>query len=129
MERLYQLQTFGIPLKAFPVDKDGNFRVETKRWCDAYLSSGQSTRASPQSQETDDSGGSSTNHQDQVSAVGGIHETDVLFGRGRLAQYHPGNIRYREWLDQHIVEYDTHMGGDTYLTLAKSCQLTSNEIF
>ena len=40
----------------------------------------------------------------------------------------PDHARRRD-AEQRIVEYDTHMGGDTQLTLAESRQLTSNEIF
>ena len=33
-------------------------------------------------------------------------ELDVLFGRGKGSQNHPGNVRFHRLLDQHIDEYD-----------------------
>lgn len=32
--------------------------------------------------------------------------SDVLFGRGKNIQNHPGNIQFRAWLDGHRAEYD-----------------------
>lgn len=97
IERQYILQTFGVRLETFPVDTEGNVRLETRKWCDKYLGIATSA-ADPQPSHGDNDA--------PITVTNGLWETDVLFGRGRLVQYHPGNIRYRDFLDQHREEYD-----------------------
>ena len=39
-------------------------------------------------------------------AQSGITDRDVLLGRGKLAQYHPGNVRFRQFLESHADDYE-----------------------
>ncbi|CAJ1937616.1 unnamed protein product [Cylindrotheca closterium] len=97
LERQYKLRGYGIPLDTFPVDTSGNIRaVGQNTWCKGYLGNGTLTL------------GQQGGHESAAMAPisGGISEADILFGRGRLVQYHHGNIRFRELLGEHIEEYE-----------------------
>ncbi|CAJ1937614.1 unnamed protein product [Cylindrotheca closterium] len=96
LERQYKLQGYGIPLDTFPVDSGGNIRVEIQNaWCKGYMDEGSTI-------------GQQGGHKNATITLifGGIWQTDILFGRGRLVQYHHGNVRFREFLDEHIEEYE-----------------------
>ncbi|CAJ1937588.1 unnamed protein product [Cylindrotheca closterium] len=103
LERQYQLRGYGIPVENFPVDKSGNIRPEVQNaWCQEYLLEN-GTFAIEQQQEA---GQDDDNAADRTPIQGGIWETDVLLGRGRLVQYHLGNIQFREVLDEEVSRFE-----------------------
>ena len=94
LERQYQLKSFGIPLENFPVDKTGNVRSEIhEAWCNEHL------KDSPLKDDEQA-------HNDDDAPRESIRDTDVLFGRGRMAQNHIGNVRFRKILAMYAQEYD-----------------------
>lgn len=128
----YELAQHGIPLDKFPVDMNGGLRVGIlNAWCHKYLE-----KQGGIEEDYEDGASSLSDHDDDDNNLGdgnsapsraranngngqqppsapnneaieGIWETDVLLGRGRLVQYHPGNIRFRDFLDEHIEEYES----------------------
>ena len=130
-ELQYQLANYGIPLDTFPVDMDGNVRTGIMNaWFYQHLEREGGVKknlkddASISDQEDGDDGNSSVSSRARANGGGGqgqpnnnnnvpstvidgIWESDVLLGRGRLVQYHPGNINFREFLDDHIEDYES----------------------
>lgn len=99
LERQYQLRAFGIPLDSFPVDKNGTIRTEMQTdWCDEYLQN--ATSAMDQHASRKDACA--------IPNAGTICllETDVMLGRGKSGLHHPGNVRFREFLEAHAEEYE-----------------------
>jgi hypothetical protein len=89
MEVQYSLMSFGIILKNFPFDADGNLRPESRP---TFLE--QRREIEKAQQQTTD-------------RTGEIHLTgkDVLLGRGRPIQDFPGNVALTRLVDEHIEEY------------------------
>lgn len=130
VELQYQLSTYGIPLDTFPVDANGNVRDSIlNAWFYEHLEkhggikrldtcpsgSGQddgdeadndASFVSGLSSQEDSDGASHRNHAVPNTVVDGIWETDVLLGRGRLVQYHAGNINFRDFLDERSEGYE-----------------------
>lgn len=80
MECVYNLMTFGIPADVLPVTPSGDLKLEThQEYC----------RKLRKFSETND-------HIRRI-IIPGIY--DVLLGRGKPLQKHPGNLRYH-----HVVE-------------------------
>lgn len=102
MEIQYMLRGYGIPIDSFPVDIDGNLRNDIINvWLYKHLEQLQESLGTSL-QETN----GEENNSPQL-AMRGISPNDVLMGRGKLAQYHPGNIRFREFLESHVNDYDS----------------------
>jgi hypothetical protein len=87
VECIYMLMTFGIPVRGFPLTHDGEILLE--------------------------------NHKDLLKQRKNIDEKktdmgriilpgpyDVLFGRGKSFQEHPGNMRYRQLVESHMEMYE-----------------------
>ena len=87
VECVYILMTFGIPVKVLPITHDGEVMLE--------------------------------NHRDLLNRLKKLDETkadlgriilpgpyDVLFGRGKSFQEHPGNMRYRQLIESHMEMYE-----------------------
>ena len=92
------LGTFGIPVDSRPVNKTGCLRRDILNlWLYRHMTANESESLSALH-----SCASSTS-----SATAGIRKKDILFGRGRLVQFHPGNVEYRNFLEDHAEEHDT----------------------
>jgi hypothetical protein len=89
MEVQYSLMSFGIPLKNFPFDTDGNLRSESHP---AFIE---------QRIEIENAQKQSEDHTGEIHLTG----RDVLLGRGRPIQDFPGNIALARLVDEHIEEY------------------------
>lgn len=102
MELRYILRGYGIPIESFPVDINGNLRSDiVNTWFYKHLQGFQERlEAGRQEAKQEEEGGN------QHPALRGISPDDVLLGRGRLVQYHPGNVRFREFLENHADDYD-----------------------
>ena len=94
-ENLFSLQTFGIPTECIVPDEDGKATrttTNTEFW--------EKRRLHERAAVTDR----------KVAAAARVlctpRSNDVLFGRGRALQLHPGNMRYRELIEQTIKVYD-----------------------
>lgn len=116
VELRYRLANYGIPLDTFPVDVNGNIRESIlNTWLHNHLAKEGSLKSHGSAIQDnsfpgdDDTSSSSGDDEDAPSSSvqDGIWQTDVLLGRGRLVQYHPGNIRFRELLEEHRAEYES----------------------
>ncbi|CAJ1969894.1 unnamed protein product [Cylindrotheca closterium] len=136
MELQYQLQSYGIPLSTIPFGVRGNIRNDILNvWFERHLKeTNQSIRLHelsqdmeiesdlmgyhvPQEQKDDDARyallmdpwqeGGDTVHTSGMSDSIKPTEMDVLFGKGYRLQLHPGNVRFREFLEQHRDEYES----------------------
>jgi hypothetical protein len=87
MELQYRLLTFGIPMQVFPVTLAGETRIERHlEWIQ-------------QRREREDS----VQESKRIMVPGSL---DVIMGRDRLAQEHPGNFHYLDTIETHLVMYD-----------------------
>lgn len=122
----YQLGNCGVPLDTFPVDVNGNFRDSLlnvwfhKHWeaegsvsrheTDSLYDSDDGSYMSCSSSDGSVGGAIQGHHAGVVFAndgeTGGIFDADVLLGRGRLVQNHPGNVLFRDFLDERRDEYE-----------------------
>ncbi|CAJ1943655.1 unnamed protein product [Cylindrotheca closterium] len=92
------LSAFGIPIDSRPLNMDGSLRRESLNlWLYRHMAANES-----ESLPALHSYASST-----LSITTGIREKDILFGRGRLVQFHPGNVLYRNFLETHAEEHDS----------------------
>lgn len=122
MELKYKLRGHGVPLDSFPVDMNGNMREDIiNAWYyehlvkegmisvvpseglernekDAYPELHPSAVELPQAQ--------SQAQRTKASSVISPSDSDVLSGRGRFLQNHPGNQRFRKFVEDHFHEYD-----------------------
>jgi hypothetical protein len=88
MEVQYNLLTFGIPMKVFPVTVEGKTQVERHlEWIQQRRKREESVQDSK-----------------RITVPGPF---DVIMGRDRLAQEHPGNFHYLDTIDKQLVMYDT----------------------
>lgn len=136
MELQYQLQSHGIPLTSIPFDVLGNvmskdslnlwfhehckenglrYQVEENKEEMQDLDQWNIESLSDSSDSSFDQMFSSYEQLDikaepirrvPVGAIIPI-KTDVLFGKGYRLQSHPGNIRFRAFLEQHEEEYES----------------------
>jgi hypothetical protein len=89
-EMQYELLTYGIPMKYFPHNLDGDPLVDEHReWIQ---------RRRKKENNIEKSG------IEQIILPGPY---DVLFGREKMAQEHPGNFRYLRILEEHRDRYDS----------------------
>jgi hypothetical protein len=102
----YELRRFGIDASSarFPVTQDGDFKpqsvqlwLEERRQIEARAVS--ASLSSPQVLDT-----LSTPTVSTVTVY--PTDSDVLFGRGMTYQYHPGNVQFRQVLEQHFEAYN-----------------------
>mmetsp|Transcript_24248 Transcript_24248/g.59349 ORF Transcript_24248/g.59349 Transcript_24248/m.59349 type:complete len:465 (+) Transcript_24248:152-1546(+) len=93
LEIIYQFQSHGIPMDTFPVDFDFDIREDILNvWVQKHLETAQR---------------SSRIANLMNAKPGQIFEQDILLGRGGLVQSHPGNVRFRAFLEGHRDEYET----------------------
>ena len=111
LELQYQLQGHGIPIHTFPVDSDGNLREDIQNaWFYKHLQAMEGPNAKPAEIEhhnwherlIEDIDDSDTGYSSPTSPP----RHDILLGRGRPIQSHPGNVCFREYLKQFSHEYD-----------------------
>ena len=91
-ERFLSLMTFGIPVNVLPLQKDGNTELEYhKLWLEQRkrLEAKQRNNESP---------------QELTYVIPG--PKDILFGRDKLAQSHPGNVHYLNLISKYQDLYD-----------------------
>ncbi|CAJ1936081.1 unnamed protein product [Cylindrotheca closterium] len=119
-----KIRGYGVPLNTFPVDKLGNIREDL---IDVWYNENCCCRAN-----SNPSGTivftSSINSNDAIMATHNTEKmtirpeltesctlssetlvpktNDVLLGRGKRIQKHPGNISFRDWMYEHRSEYD-----------------------
>lgn len=123
-ELQHQLSSDGIPLDTLPVDIHGNLRESTLSvWLHGYLEKASDDVFPSEEENNDDDDDSSfmssssssfEEERDNSHANGAASNrvqddfgpTDVLLGRGKKAQYHPGNLYFRDFLDQKRLEYE-----------------------
>lgn len=115
MELQYQLQSHGIMLKTCPVDSAGETRQDILNvWYEKHLVYMESRGGSV--------GGLRDTYKVRTTSIVGsrgsigkenlrvqtvvIGCNDVLLGRGKGSQDHPGNVRFREVLNGHRDVYD-----------------------
>lgn len=104
MELHYQLQSHGVALKTCPVDSSGGIRRDVMNvWYPKHLAYMQS-KGFPIANLVDSS--MLVTISSTSSAVTMVRSNDVLLGRGKGSQDHPGNIRFREFLDGYSDVYD-----------------------
>ncbi|KAL3938466.1 MAG: hypothetical protein SGBAC_006622 [Bacillariaceae sp.] len=119
MELQYELRIHGLPA-SFPVDTAGNIRKEMLNvWFHVHLAKEQG-KANPylaQDSSEDEEMDDLLNEQDSTmpqdadctnskSLVVQPTNRDIMLGRGRHIQNHPGNIHFREMLEAYRDLYD-----------------------
>lgn len=95
LEIHYDLNTFGIPAKVLPITSDGFLDLSLHR---QWLSERRHLEAS------------SSHSEDIGERITAPRPQDVLLGRGRTSQTHPGNVRYHSLLSSHQEAYDRGQG-------------------
>jgi hypothetical protein len=107
VECIYKLMTFGIPNTTFPVSLGGHITVDThKQWC-----AERQRMECPPSESPDEpyasngEGGNSSNDNKGGRTVLPVAK-DVLLGRGRPFQEHPGNLGYAHMIESNRSRYD-----------------------
>ena len=91
-ERLFSLMTFGIPVKLMPIQEDGSIDLEHHT---IWLEQRRKIEANQKSE----------NHQVSGSILPG--PMDILFGRDKIAQSHPGNARFLHVISTLQEHYDS----------------------
>ena len=87
LECVYALMTFGIPADILPINAAGDRRPEAHRdFC-------KKLKIFP-------------TMKDNIERIVIPSTYDVLFGRGKPLQKHPGNLRYHHIVDSHQAEYE-----------------------
>jgi hypothetical protein len=118
VECLYALATYGIPVKALPVNTKGDVSTDHHL---AWIAKRQAIEESPAIQyvrPTPGSSSSSTRASPLPTAAGLIgnpstiiipqpKDTDILFGRGKSVVGHPGNTWFREVVDNIMRQYES----------------------
>lgn len=114
---LKQLQSFGIPIHVMPFDERGvpcadqsRSEWEKRRRYESMMTGGNNGSGNGSVGMTEPSPPSAASASTATALVGervtvpGPH--DVLLGRGRNLQNHPGNRRFRMLIDRHLDRYD-----------------------
>ena len=84
--------TFGISSVVLPVTPEGEYKLEPHLdWLERRSKAEKTARENPNS---------------NVRRIVVPNALDVLFGRGRLIQEHPGNVRYRHLIESNREEYE-----------------------
>ena len=118
LELQYKLGSYGIPMDAFPVAVNGKLREDIMNaWFYEHLvqegitllpSDGSEGYRCPKF-HFPGAGLTEASHLSPSSTVASMitpSDTDVLAGRGRLFQIHPGNVQFRMFLEDYSDEYD-----------------------
>lgn len=110
MEILYNLMTFGIPRHAFPVDSLGCTSVENHlSWVRLKQKQEETTNVDhipPKISECSEEAQEGSKGSDpQFISI--PKRMDVLLGRGKVIQEHPGNLRYRHLIETSRERYET----------------------
>ncbi|CAJ1936079.1 unnamed protein product [Cylindrotheca closterium] len=108
MEIQYALQSHGIPMASFPLDKNGIVRVDVfRRSMDKLLGMDLWKRSGRKDSSPMDVECVKIPPGLKVRpGVVGPLSSDVLLGRGRGLQQHPGNIEFRIWMKAYREEYE-----------------------
>ena len=123
MEIQYHLRSRGIPIDTLPVDKEGNFHEDVlNAWFYKHrdegimnmpLSNEYEDRNDDNEEIVDDANGQASaravdNDNASASIQPSIQPTDqdVLFGKGKRIQYHPGNVQFRAFVVYYSEMYD-----------------------
>lgn len=91
MECQYQLMTFGISSRLLPVNQEGEINL-------TYHQEWLSNRRRLEASQSKDG-----NKLRRIHIPG---PDDVLLGRGRLIQEHPGNVRFRFIVEEYRADYE-----------------------
>lgn len=130
MELQYKIRGHGLPAQNLPVDSSGNIRNDILNfWLHRYLAGEWNQRVASASSDSGmenvvRSFGSSIHRDDDLATTAAANSIenssrfnvsklvveptprDVLLGRGRGNQLHPGNIRFRAFLNEFQEEYE-----------------------
>ncbi len=103
-ECLIHLQTFGIPIDAFPIGNDGTRSTDTHvdKWTKRRLLE----RLRNQEDQNHQQEHNTKSIEEPVVRVQVPGQSDVLLGRGRPCYHHIGNIRLRKLIELRSQEYD-----------------------
>lgn len=117
MELQYNLQSFGISMQSFPVDRDGKLVLaETNVWLRQHAE--RNHYSMPQIHiapsfcglVVDDPSPAFSSNSAMASngSAGGIQPTpnDVLLGRGKGSQFFTGTIQFRAWMESYREDYE-----------------------
>eukprot|EP00980_Cylindrotheca_fusiformis_P012514 scaffold3074_cov108-Cylindrotheca_fusiformis.AAC.1 len=111
MELQYKLQDHGISLKTCPVDENGVVLQDVaKIWYEKSVLNGVFNGYSSASDKGSDSSSDNGSSMTKVAPSDcflGVRRNDVLLGRGTVVQFRPGNICFRNFLNEHYDAYDT----------------------
>ncbi|CAJ1955761.1 unnamed protein product [Cylindrotheca closterium] len=114
IELQYALRSHGIPMDTFPIDTVGNIRDDIfYSWFHKYqrqqLQEISSTALAAKSIPVLAANSISIKEYKALptaSAKTAPTENDILLGRGQVTQSWPGNIKFREFLENYCFEYD-----------------------
>lgn len=113
IELQYMLQGHGVPLGTFPVDSFGKIRQDQiDAWyndnCRTANTSSPTERMSrpPVNDDIMQPERMESCSDTRMMMMMMPKSNDVLLGRGKRIQKHPGNIRFRDWMQEHRSEYD-----------------------
>jgi len=98
----FELQTFGIPTDCSPMQKDGSWST---MWHIEWLSI---HRTREEEEEASRVGGNETNKNDSIIVP---RRFDVLFGRGKIAKTHTGNLRVFFICEMNYSRYESELTG------------------
>lgn len=97
----FELQTFGIPTEYSPMRKDGSWSTEWHlEWLNLHR-----IREQKEIQETEGNGTTST------TTIIVPRRFDVLFGRGKIAKTHTGNLRALHLCEMNYPRYESAITG------------------
>lgn len=123
MELQYKPRSHGVPIGNIPADADGNIRynilneylagewndpVASASSCKKYKIMGEEDEEFPNASDTNYDGGHGVANGSSSLPNPSMNPTltDVLLGRGRGLQQHPGNIRFRQVLEEYQAEFN-----------------------
>ena len=116
------MQDHGIPLATLPVDPNGFLRQELfSLSCKKYLGL---ASPPPKLLRLQDPGSQFALSKIEANAALEPQQHDVLLGRGRRFQEHPGNTRLRQWVEDFRDAYDAASRYKRYVVareLKKKC--------
>ena len=97
------LVSFGIPRDALPVTQDGTMSTDQHL---VWLERREQIEAKRAAQAYDEEKPSSAGEEEARKLGFGILPTDILFGRGKTIIDHPGNVRFRQFIDYYMRKYE-----------------------
>jgi len=128
-----KLREYGIPIDYFPVDAKGHIRKGIgTAWFQMHVAKDRQDNWRPSSikeilssvaSEGGDDKKEKTNETTGAIKIISLQEDDVVFGRGRPLQDHPGNVRFRKYLEKHRNDYENaphYMKGKTAANFARA---------